>query len=102
MEPEYLARLTDVEARSRSNTHRLDKLEDTVTVVHELATSVAVMAKTQEQQTKALEGLQKTVEEIKAVPARRWEQVVEKVIFGLVGTGLGVIVTFVVSKLVGA
>ena len=43
MEKEELKALTEVEARSRSNTKRLDNLEKAVGAIHEFAKNLAVM-----------------------------------------------------------
>ena len=45
---EYEHRLTDVESRCKSNTHRIDKLEESTEAINRLATSVEVMATKQD------------------------------------------------------
>ena len=49
MDLEHEQRLTAVEERSKSNSHRLDKLEESNEVISRLATSMEVMASKQEQ-----------------------------------------------------
>lgn len=49
MDLEHEQRLTAVEERSKSNSHRLDKLEESNEVISRLATSMEVMANKQEQ-----------------------------------------------------
>ena len=44
MDLEHEQRLTAVEERSKSNSHRLDKLEESNEVISRLATSMEVMA----------------------------------------------------------
>ena len=51
MDLEHEQRLTAVEERSKSNSHRLDKLEESNEVISRLATSMEVMANKQEQLT---------------------------------------------------
>ncbi len=41
---ELAVKLAEVDARSKSNTHRLDAVEKNSDVLHELVTSVKVMA----------------------------------------------------------
>ena len=48
MDLEHEQRLTAVEERSKSNSHRLDKLEESNEVISRLATSMEVMANKQE------------------------------------------------------
>ena len=45
---EYEHRLTDVESRCKSNTHRIGKLEESTEAINRLATSVEVMATKQD------------------------------------------------------
>lgn len=74
---------------------RLDQQDKLLETVHTLATSVSVMSNEQGQLKKAVAGLCADVEEIKSKPAKRWEGVVEKIIF----TVLGAMVTFILAKI---
>lgn len=96
---EILTRLVEVEQRSKSNTKRLDELSETAGAVKELATSVSVMANEMTHINKNQEQIAKDVADIKAIPAKRWNQVIEKVIMGLICTGLGALVTIAIGKL---
>jgi len=94
-------KMAEVEARSKSNTHRIDELTGEIDAVNRLATAVQVMATEQQHTTKAIEDIKedvKTLDEkvggIESKPAKRWENMVEKIISGIVG-GL-------VTALVGA
>ena len=49
MEFEHEHRLTAVEYRAKSNTHRIEKLEASTEAINKLATSMEVMAERQEQ-----------------------------------------------------
>ena len=91
---EIVEKLTETDSRSRSNAKRLDSLEETVKVIHELATNVALLAKGLTQQEKDIQEIKTDVQALKAVPAKRWEQVVEKVFFGAVGAAVGALVAF--------
>ena len=57
---EMAVKLAETEARSKSNTHRLDHLEKSTEAINRLATSVEVMAKEQKHQTEAIKGLKPT------------------------------------------
>ena len=96
---EILTRLVEVEQLSKSNTKRLDELSETAGAVKELATSVSVMANEMTHINKNQEQIAKDVADIKDKPARRWEQVVEKVIFGVICTALGALVSLAIGKL---
>ena len=47
MDLAHESRLTAVEERSKSNTHRIDKLEESTEAINRIATSVEVIAERQ-------------------------------------------------------
>ena len=96
---EIIHTLTETEQRSKSNSHRLDRLEQTVEAIHELATNVALLAKGLGQQETDIKEIKADVQALKAVPGKRWEQVVDKLIFGGLAAILGAVLGVVVSKL---
>lgn len=96
---EMAVKLTEVDARSKSNTHRINELAGQIDAVNRLATAVEVMATEQKNQTTAMAEikadvakLDAKVETIEQKPAKRWDGMVEKIIYGIVGalvTALG-------------
>lgn len=93
---EFEHRLTEAEQRGKSNTRRIDKLEQQTDAIQSLATSVEVMVKEQVHQTEAIERIEKNVEKLDGKvevlehkPAKRWESVVDKVIMTIVGAIVG-------------
>lgn len=91
-EQEMAVKLTEVEARSRSNTHRLDKMEEEFEVLNKLATAMEVMANEQKHIAETvstmednLDTLKKEVKTIEEKPAKRWDGMVDKFIYGIVG-----------------
>lgn len=89
---EMAIHLAEVDARSKSNTHRINELSTQIEAVNRLATAVEVMATEQRHQTAAMEEikadvakLDAKVETMEQKPAKRWDGMVEKVIYGLVG-----------------
>ena len=92
-------RLAQVELRSRNNSERLDRLERTAESIHELAQSVAVMAQAQEHLSRDVGEIKEDVQQLKELPARRWEQVIEKVIFGLICTVLGALTAALLRRI---
>ena len=87
--------LAELTARCKSNTHRLDKLEENEEAVRSLATSVAVMAQKQGRMAAQMEKIALDVEEMKLSPGRRWTAAAEKVLFAV----LSALVGFVLAKL---
>ncbi len=93
MQEEMAVKLAEVDARSKSNTHRLDELGEKVDVLNRLTTAIEVMAAEQKHQGETMAeikndvtALDKKVEAIEQKPAKRWDGMVEKVIYGIVGS----------------
>lgn len=85
---EYEHRLTDVESRCKSNTHRIDKLEESTEAINRLATSVEVMATKQDAMGVSVDKLVSKVDTMEAKPAKRWEGLVDKLLFAVAGAVL--------------
>nr|DAH22412.1 MAG TPA: hypothetical protein [Caudoviricetes sp.] len=88
-EVEMATALAAVEQRSKSNSHRLDALEKQTQAVSELATSVAVMAEKVETTGDKVDGLCTDVQELKAKPGKRWEQIVTTALTVIVSAVIG-------------
>ena len=85
---EYEHRLTDVESRCKSNTHRIGKLEESTEAINRLATSVEVMATKQDAMGVSVDKLVSKVDTMEAKPAKRWEGLVDKLLFAVAGAVL--------------
>lgn len=90
-ETEISGRLSAVEQRSKSNSHRLDAVEKNTEAVNHLATSVAVMAERMEVTGAKVDGLCSDVQDLKAEPGKRWKFVVEKAVYIAVSSVMGYI-----------
>ncbi len=84
-------RLTTVEDRSKSNTKRLDKLEESTEALNRMATAVEVMASKQDAMNGSISKLTDDVETLKAEPGKRWKFVIEKAIYFVVAAVAGFI-----------
>ena len=89
---EMAMKLTEVDQRSKSNTHRINELSGQIDAVNRLATSVEVLVQENKHQTEAIKeikqdvaNLDDKVDAIEQKPAKRWDGMVDKVIYGLVG-----------------
>lgn len=87
-------RLTEVEERSKSNTHRIDELERRQNNVEKLATSVEVLAIQQNSLKEDIGEIKTDVKTMASKPAKRWESVVEKIIITVVVA----VVAFLLAK----
>lgn len=95
MEREIEHRLTEVEARTKSNMHRLDSLEKRQDDLDELVSTVKVLAVREEVVEDTVKKIDIKVESLASKPAKRWENLVTQVITILVAAIAG----FVLAKL---
>ena len=95
MDLEHEKRLTEVEARSKSNTKRLEDVEKRQNDLDDLVSTVKVLADREERVEDDVKEIKGDVKEIKAKPGKRWEGIIDKVIFTVVGA----IVTYALIKL---
>lgn len=82
-------KLQETTDRSLRNEGRIKKLEDENSVLHQLATSVAVMAEQMKGLNKSVSALTEEVECIKEKPAKKWDDLVSKVIMTIVAAVVG-------------
>lgn len=84
-------RLTENEQRSKSNTRRIEKLEESTEAINRMATSIEKMAMKQDTMNGNLNELRTDVETLKAEPGKRWKFVIEKTIYFVVAAVVGFI-----------
>ena len=90
MEMETLAlQLQETKDRSLRNEGRIRKLEEEHEALHQLATSVAVLAEKMDSMNRSVDTLTTKVESLEEEPANKWRFVVEKVIYCVVAAVVG-------------
>ena len=82
-------KVAEIDQRSKSNTHRLGELEGKYDVLNRLATAVEVLATKQDSMEKSINGLTSKVDTLESVPRKRWEGLVEKIIYLVVAAMVG-------------
>lgn len=95
MDLEHERRLTQVEQRCKSNTHRLERLEESTEAINRLATSMEVMVSKQEQVAQTVEKLDSKVTALEGKPAKRVDAIVDKVIWAVCAA----VLTFLLARL---
>jgi predicted nucleic acid-binding Zn-ribbon protein len=88
---EYEHRITAVEDRALSNTHRLDEVEKRQADLEELTTSVKVLAAREEVVERDVKEIKDDVKSLTDKPAKRWEKVVEILLTVIIGGVVGYI-----------
>lgn len=79
------AEIALIDARSKSNTHRLDDLTTRVDNVEDLTASVKVLDAREERVEKDVKEIKSDVKELTTRSGKRWESLVDKVISVLAG-----------------
>lgn len=87
-------RLTEVEDRSKSNTKRLDKLEESTEAINRLATSMEVMAEKQDRVADTVDKLDGKVTALEKKPAKRYDDLVDKVSWAVIAA----IIAFILGR----
>ncbi len=83
------AQIASLDARCKSNTHRIDDLEADNKALHQLATSVEVLATKQEAIETSVTEIKADVKSLKALPASRWEAIIKAVVTAIVAGLVG-------------
>lgn len=94
-ELDYEHRLTEVEERAKSNTKRLNKLEESTEAINRLATSMEVMAEKQDRVADTVEKLDGKVTTLESKPGKRWESMVDKIVWAV----LAALIAFALGRL---
>jgi predicted nucleic acid-binding Zn-ribbon protein len=95
MDMEHERRLTETEARSKSNTKRIDEMEEKQRDIADLVSSVKVLADREVRVESDVKEIKDDVKELKGKPGKLWESILEKAIFTIVGG----IITYVLIRL---
>lgn len=85
-------KLQETTDRSTRNEGRIKKLESESAVLHQLATSVAVMAEQMKTMNSSVITLTTEVEELRDKPGKRWDSLVDKIIWAVAGAVLAYII----------
>lgn len=95
MEREFEHRLTEVEERSKSNSHRLDDVEKKQNDLSELVGTVKVLATKEEQVETTVKEIKDDVKTLTNKPAKKWESLVSELTKILVAAVVG----FILAKI---
>lgn len=88
-------RLTEVEGRSKSNSHRLDEMEKRQDDLDELVSTVKVLAVREEAVENDVKEIKSDVKGLASKPAKRWDNLINQIITILVAAIAG----FVLAKI---
>lgn len=89
MDLEHERRLTEVESKADRNEGRIKKLENEQSALHDLAKSMAVLAEKQAQVADTVDKLDGKVTALEEKPAKRWEDLVNKIVWAIAAALIG-------------
>ena len=95
MDLEHEKRLTEVEARSKSNAHRIDELEKRQNDLDELVGTVKALAVKEERVESDVKEIKNDVKTLTGKSGQRWDNLVSQII-GIVAAA---VIGFVLAKL---
>ena len=78
-------KVAEIDARSKSNVHRIDRLEQRQDEADKLVTSVQLLAQRMGTVEGDVSDIKTTVNELASKPAKRWDGLVEKIIWLIAG-----------------
>jgi hypothetical protein len=88
-------RLTEVEGRSKSNTHRLDELERRQDNLDDLVSTVKVLAVREEAVENDVKEIKADVKSLTSKPGQRWDSLMDKIIWAVAGA----VLAFVLARI---
>lgn len=95
MDPNLEHRLTEVEERSKSNTHRLDDMEKRQDDLDELVSTVKVLAVREEAVENDVKEIKSDVKSLTSKPGQRWDSLINQIITIIVAAVAG----FILAKI---
>lgn len=91
MNEEVIRELTETTARSKSNTKRLDRVEEQQRLMYEMNKNIAVIAEQTKDTKEDVKALKTDVEEIKSKPNKLVDKMKENVLWLIISTSIGII-----------
>lgn len=101
---EFEHRITEVEQRAKSNTHRLDKLEPVVNEIHTMSNTMVQLVEEVKHTNAAVDGLDakvdkldSRVDDMERAPAKEWSNIRTAVITAIVTAVVTAAVAAIIS-----
>lgn len=95
MDLDHERRLTDVEARAKHNTERIDELEKRQDNLDDLAGTMKVLVDREQRVENDVKEIKSDVKSLTGKPGKRWDSIVDKLIWAV----LAAMVAYMLSKI---
>ena len=89
MQMEVEHRLTSLEDRTKSNTHRITEIEQRQNDLDELVSTVKVLADREERVEDDVKEIKNDVKSLTAKPGKRFDNIVDKIILTIIAAVIG-------------
>lgn len=89
MQMEVEHRLTSLEDRTKSNTHRINEIEQRQNDLDELVSTVKVFADREERVEDDVKEIKNDVKSLTAKPGKRFDNIVDKIILTIIAAVIG-------------
>ena len=93
MEKEFEHRMTEVEERAKSNSKRLDKVEQHQSEFIDLVVSVKTLAEREQNVENDVKEIKSDVKSLASKPAKKWDNLIDKVTVALIGAIIGLLLS---------
>ena len=95
MDLEHEKRLTEVEARSKSNAHRIDEVERRQDNLDELVGTVKALAVREENVESDVKEIKNDVKSLTGKSAQRWDGLIDKIVWAIAAA----LIAFILSRI---
>ena len=92
-EQELSVKLAETEQRARSNMHRIEKLEQQQKDLNKLVTAVEVLASREKSVETDVKEIKADVKTITQKSGKRWDAMIDRVLYALIGAVLSLLMT---------
>lgn len=92
MDLEHEKRLTAVEQRAKSNSHRIDEVEKVVGEIHEMSKTMVLLCEQSKTTKDTVDGLREDVNNLKGEPGENWKastRALFSAVLGVIGAAIG-------------
>ena len=90
-------KVAHLEEREKSNTHRIDNLEAKIEDIHELASSVKLLASETKAMREDVNDMNSRLKEVEEKPAKNWDKVITTIIGTVVGALAGGVIALILK-----
>lgn len=96
-ETDLIERITETEQRSKSNTRRIDKLEQDTSILSEMASSIKLIAYKQDESNEKIDAIDGKVSALEKAPGENLSRVLWYIVGALCSAGVGALITYLFS-----